>query len=331
MKPNKPIAVSINFDSFNENVGFPKGYKDPCFFDIFDRFLAFSSEYGFHYSIYIIGKDLENPELAARVKDWSDLGHEISNHSYSHFLNLGSQKTEVIRSEILKAHELIHKCTGKEPSGFVCPGWSSSPKIINELIDANYLYDASLFPSYIIYPAILKNAVNHIFKPKKFLEILNRRDILYPYTKPLTPFFADRNFKVTTASNPNKIIELPLPTLNRRSLAIWHTLLFVFSEKKSIKRISQCLTNYEYFYYLMHPADLADIADTDRKFHYTIERLNVPLKKKNELFRKVFDLFVREKREFVTMEKLALRFKNERIVLKDKSKNNTIADTSLVV
>ena len=80
-----PIAIDINFDSLNENLGFPSAFKDPSFFEVFDNFLYFSDKYNFKYSIYIIGKDLENPELKARVKDWSQAGHEIGNHIYPPF------------------------------------------------------------------------------------------------------------------------------------------------------------------------------------------------------------------------------------------------------
>ena len=80
---NDPIAININFDSLNENLGFPKSYRDPSFFEVFDRFLEFSNEFNFKYSIYIIGKDLENPEINSRVKAWSQAGHEIGNPKFS--------------------------------------------------------------------------------------------------------------------------------------------------------------------------------------------------------------------------------------------------------
>ena len=64
MTNSSPIAIDINFDSLNENLGFPKGFKDPSFFKVFDRFLELSNKYNFKYSLYFIGKDLENPEIA---------------------------------------------------------------------------------------------------------------------------------------------------------------------------------------------------------------------------------------------------------------------------
>lgn len=302
-----PIAININFDSLNENLGFPKNYRDPSFFEIFDRFLEFSNEYNFKYSIYIIGKDLENPEINARVKEWSQAGHEIGNHSYSHRLNIGALSEQALHDEILKSHDLISNCTGIEPKGFICPGWATSKKVVSELIKLNYLYDTSLFPSYLMIPAVLKNALNHIKRPDKFLEIISRKDILYAFTKPLTPFFADENFSKTTVENPNKLTILPLPALNR-SLALWHTLFFIFGEAKTKNKISKFLENYENFYYLLHPADLIDTKDLEKNRLYTIERINISLSEKKKVMREAFELFKQSERPIVTMQELALNF-----------------------
>jgi len=307
---NHPIAININFDSLNENLGFPKGYRDPSFFEVFDRFMEFSNEYKFKFSIYIIGKDLENAEINSRVKDWSQAGHEIGNHSYSHRLNIGGLPEQTLRDEILKSHGLINNCIGKEPKGFICPGWSTSKKVVSELIKLNYLYDTSLFPSYLMIPMVIKNALNHIKRPDKFIEIINRKDIFYPFVKPLTPFFADINFKKTTYDNPNKITILPLPALNR-SMALWHTLFFIFGESKTKNKISDYLNKCEYFYYLLHPADLIDQNDLEKDRLYTIERINVPLDDKKRVMREAFELFKNSGRPFVTMQDIAITF-NER-------------------
>jgi len=302
-----PIAININFDSLNENLGFPAGFKDPSFYEVFDNFLHFSDKHNFKYSIYIIGKDLENPELRTRVKDWSDAGHEIGNHSYSHHLNLGGLKKDALQYQVLKAHELIHTTTGKEPRGMICPAWATSARVIEVLIENNYIYDTSVFPSFIIYPSVAKNALNHVSKPGKFKEIVTRRDILYPFTKPTKPFFSDKNYKVVDANTKEKIVVLPLPTLSRTRMAIWHTLLFVFGIQKGRKKLQQYLDTYNYFYYLMHPADLmAEESVKDKK--HTIERMNVPLAVKMQYAEEIFDVIKNTGRPIVTMEQLAQQF-----------------------
>jgi peptidoglycan/xylan/chitin deacetylase (PgdA/CDA1 family) len=309
---NKPISLNINFDSLNENAGFPRGYKDKSFFEVFDRFLKLADEFNFKYSIYIIGKDLENEEIKARVKEWSQKGHEIGNHSYRHCLNIGGLNNSELQYEILKSHELIHNCTNIEPKGFICPGWSTSSKVLKVLIDNNYLYDTSLFPSPIIYPAIFKNALNHLSKPQKVVEIITRRDYLFPFTKPISAFISDSNYKETSVFNEKKIVVLPLPTLKRFSLAMWHTLLFVFNKDKGLNSLNEFLKQHDYFYYLMHPADLTGENDIDKNHNHTIERMNVDLITKEILMRDVLDMFHHSKRPIITMQEMAMNFIDEK-------------------
>tara|TARA_B110000902_G_C13902392_1_gene434892 strand:- start:97 stop:606 length:510 start_codon:yes stop_codon:yes gene_type:complete len=167
-------------------------------------------------------------------------------------------------------------------------------------------------------PAVMKNALNHIRRPNKFLEIINRKDILFPFTKPLTPFFADENFAKTSFENPNKITILPLPALNR-SLALWHTLFFIFGEAKTKVKISKFLDNCEYFYYLLHPADLIDQTDLEKNRLYTIERLNIPLNDKKKVMREAFELFKQSGRLILTMQELAINFNEKEKTVHNKT------------
>ena len=155
-----PIAININFDSLNQAYGFPEGFRDPSFFEGMDRFLEIANHYQAPLSIFVIGRDLQNPEIYARVRDWSNAGHEIGNHSWAHPVNLGRLAPEKIHDEVFRTHELITNCTGKEPTGFIAPAWSTSKTLVNTLIDLGYLYDTSLFPSMILYPAIIMNALH---------------------------------------------------------------------------------------------------------------------------------------------------------------------------
>ncbi|HSY76061.1 MAG TPA: hypothetical protein VK890_04345, partial [Bacteroidia bacterium] len=125
--------------------------------------------------------------------------------------------------------------------------------------------------------------------------------------KPLTPFYADKNFKTVNASAKEKILIMPLPTISRFSFSMWHTLIFIFGVEKSKKRLSNYLNHYKYFYYLMHPADLMDIAVVKDTKH-TIERMEVSYDVKANYVTEAFELIKQSKRPIVTMEQLALNF-----------------------
>jgi len=60
----KYTAVNLHLDSLGHGYGFPRGYRDPTFFDVSERFMKIAEKYDFKYSIYVIGKTLKNPKTA---------------------------------------------------------------------------------------------------------------------------------------------------------------------------------------------------------------------------------------------------------------------------
>jgi len=109
----KNIGLSINLDSMRECLKLagageaPAGFRDSAFFEIMDRFLSLAGRWQAPLTIFVIGRDLEDPANRARVAEWSALGHEIGNHTYSHFQNLGNLPPARIRDEIRRTHDLI--------------------------------------------------------------------------------------------------------------------------------------------------------------------------------------------------------------------------------
>jgi peptidoglycan-N-acetylglucosamine deacetylase len=302
-----PIAININFDSLNQAYGFPAGFRDPSFFEGMDRLLQIANRYQAPLSIFVIGRDLENPEIYARVKDWSDAGHEIGNHSWSHPVNLGRLSPDMIRDEITRAHEMIAKCTGKEPTGFIAPAWSTSKTLVNTLIDLNYLYDTSVFPSFLLYPAMITNALHFLGQPSEIKNILSRADWLGPILRPTRPFLAGKDFQVLESDEEEdeSILILPLPTINRIMPCIWHSVGFMLGWKLIQKQLIKLLNDHKGFYYLLHPADFLGPEDQDKKHQHSLYRMSIPLQKKMEYLEKIFLQLAESGRPIVTMHDLA--------------------------
>lgn len=301
-----PIAININFDSLNQAYGFPEGFRDPSFFEGMDRFLKIANRYQAPLSIFVIGRDLQNPEIFARVRDWSNAGHEIGNHSWSHPMDLGRLSPEKIRDEISRTHEIINKCIGKEPTGFIAPAWSTSKPLVNTLIDLDYLYDTSVFPSLLLYPAILQNFFKVLFnKPHEARQVLNRADWLGPINNPAQPFLAGREFQVLESDEEKSIMILPLPTINRIMPCIWHTVGFVLGWKFIKHQVDFILRNHKSFYYLLHPGDFLGIEDQDKRYQHSLYRMKEPLQNKLKYLEAIFNQFSQYNRPIVTMHELA--------------------------
>jgi peptidoglycan-N-acetylglucosamine deacetylase len=305
----KPIAISLNFDSLNEAYGFPKNFKDPSFGEGFGRLAELCAKYSFPLSIYVIGKDLSDPERASAVKEWSAQGHEIGNHSWSHHFNLGSLSSAELKDEVHRSHDLISETIGIEPKGFVSPCWSTSAKLVETLLDLDYLYDTSAFPSFLLYPMVGKIALNHWKNPLKGLNALRRKDWLGPIKFPNIPFYLDSKMKVYKIDGDGRILILPLPSSGRLSPAIWHTIGFMFGWNFVRKAVTKLAAEQEGFYYLIHPADFLGVNDINKEFKHSLERMDVPLTEKLKYLDKVFSLLKESRRPVKTMKEIALEIK----------------------
>jgi len=315
----KTIAFNINFDSMNEAFGFPKGFRDPSFFGVFDRFNELALKYNFKYSIFIIGKDLENPEVAARVRDWSDQGHEIGNHTWSHPMNLGALTQSGIEDEVLRAHEIIHTTTGVEPKGFIAPAWNCSETVWDVLIDNNYLYDTSIFPSLLLYPMVLKMAINHFKDKVRLKKILSRKDWLYPFKHNSEPFMyrgKDRS---------RELAILPLPTTRFSKLGFWHTINFIFGQRSGKKLLSSFFKDENSFYYLLHPADLIEKSDIEFIYNNSLERFDIPLNLKLNYLDECIKICIESGSKVELMQELA-----KQTIDSDKIIRNNLNENRLV-
>lgn len=291
----KYAAININLDSFGEAYGFPKDYDDPAFSSIMDRFFRVSDKYGFKYSIFVIGKDLKRSSNRRAVSTWSHMGHEIGNHSWSHPLNLGSLPKDKLLEEVKKSHDIITESAGKAPKGFIAPNWSSSANLREVLMSLDYEYDTSTWPSLLMYPVLLKLLYNYK-KDKRFLKILQRRDYHYP-------LMAQREANVIR-KHGRSLVSLPLPT-NKWRISCWHTTVFEFGWKLHSILLKSCLKDVEFFYYLVHPADLAGRKEADASRNFSLERMEHDLKEKEELFERAIEEIAGSGRKLVTMRELS--------------------------
>ncbi len=291
---NDPISISLNFDSLNEAYGFPPGYRDPSFFAAFDRMAELAARHDFPLSIFIIGRDLEHPEHAAQVRAWAQMGHEIGNHTWSHYFNIGSLPRQTIRDEIVRAHETIAEAAGAEPVGFICPAWATSRAVIETLVEQRYEYDTSTFPSALLYPMTAKIALNHRRHPRKALRMLHRKDWHAPLFAPLKPFLDKRGIMV-----------LPLPTQARLSPAIWHTIGFALGWERCFAGMRALLASHPGFYYLIHPGDFLAPEELHPQYRHMLARMDVPIEQKMARLEEAFAIMDESGRPKMTLRQAA--------------------------
>ena len=166
----KLCAVSVDLDSIEcyyriHGLGEPPpGLGDIIMRRALPRFAALFARRGIPATLFVVGRDLElegggdaaeaakaaRAQLGVLVK----AGHELGNHSYSHFYDLARRDRGVIRRELGRAHTLLREVMGGAgPVGFRAPGYDVSVALLDEVAAAGYLYDSSVFPAPLYYSA----------------------------------------------------------------------------------------------------------------------------------------------------------------------------------
>lgn len=274
--------------------GYPEGYVDPTYRQVMDRLLALGREFQLPYSLYAIGRDLDDPFACERLRALAGAGREIGNHTWNHYMDLGALALDAMREEIVRTHERLEDAVGVAPRGFISPAWCYSARLMRLLNELGYRYDMSQFPSLLYYPFVIKNALDHIGHSEKLRRVLNRRDWPQPIVGSREPHLQD------------DVMVFPVPTTpGPLGIAVWHTTGFLLGWERHFALLRAAVKAGRFFYYVVHPADLTcdeDFAGTE-KTH--LERAGGSLEEKTRRLRESLAVIRDANREWVTMAQMA--------------------------
>jgi len=291
---NGYVSVALHLDSMAHAAGYPSGYLDPTYRQVVDRFLALADEFGFRYSMYPIGRDLEDRHACARLREISAQGHELGNHTWNHYTDTGALPVAELREEIVRTHEKLVDEVGVQPRGFIAPAWSYSDRLLRLLAELGYRYDMSAFPSWLYYPFVAKNALNHLSHGEKFRRVLNRRDWLQPLTGPRDPYLK------------HGVVVIPVPTTaGPVATAVWHTTGFLLGWERHFALLRNAIAARPYFHYVVHPADLTCAEDFTGSETMYLERAGGSLEEKQRRLRESLSILKESGKQWVTLGEMA--------------------------
>ncbi len=103
-------------------------------------------------TFFAIGRDILHGDNGDRLRDLSQQGHEIGNHSLNHLYDLTRRSLAEQQHEVRGGADAIEAATGKRPVGFRSPGYTMTDALFSVLEGENVRYDASVFacPSYYV-------------------------------------------------------------------------------------------------------------------------------------------------------------------------------------
>ncbi|MFN8250488.1 MAG: polysaccharide deacetylase family protein [Ferruginibacter sp.] len=259
-KKKIPASISLDLDdqwSYMKVHG-DDGWEDfpsyldivvPIFLDVFDRL-------DIRITFFVVGQDAAIERNHPILRSIIERGHEIGNHSFHHESWLKTYSKEKIEEEIRIAEEAIQKATGVTTHMFRGPGFSWSNDLLEVLEKRNYIFDASILPTYIS-PLMRKYyfAKSKLTKEQKE----SRKELFGSYKEGFYPLKPYRwKFK-----SGRSLLEIPVTTMPFFKIPFHQSyLLYISGYSKLLMRfylwfsIMMCRITKTPPSYLLHPLDL---------------------------------------------------------------------------
>lgn len=247
----------------------------PIFLDVFDRL-------DIKITFFVVGQDAAIERNHKILRSIIERGHEIGNHSFHHESWLKTYSKEKIEEEIKIAEEAIHSATGVTTNMFRGPGFSWSNDLLEVLQKRNYLFDASILPTYIS-PLMRKYyfAKSKLTKEQKE----SRKELFGSYKEgfyPLKPY----KWKLKSG---NHLLEIPVTTMPFFKLPFHQSyLLYISGYSKWLMKmylrfsIFMCRITKTPPSYLLHPLDLIGGDDVPQLSFFP--GMDIKSEKKMEVF-----------------------------------------------
>ncbi|MEO8762875.1 MAG: polysaccharide deacetylase family protein, partial [Ginsengibacter sp.] len=207
-------------------------------------------------TFFVVGQDAAIEKNHTVLKMIVDRGHEVGNHSFHHESWLKTYSKEKIEEEIRIAEEAIFTATGTRTNTFRGPGFSWSNDLLEVLQKRNYIFDASILPTYIS-PLMRRY---YFWKSKLSKEEKESRKELFGSFKegfyPLKPF-------TWIFENKKTLLEIPVTTMPVFKIPFHQSyLLYISGVSLRLMRmylrfaIFMCKITKTQPSYLLHPLDL---------------------------------------------------------------------------
>jgi peptidoglycan/xylan/chitin deacetylase (PgdA/CDA1 family) len=148
----KLAAVSVDLDEI-DNYAAIHGLSgslavahDAVYQKAVPRFAALFAARNMPATFFAVGRDLDKRENAARLRALHQQGHEIGNHSLSHYYDLTRRDVATQRAEVRGGADAIEAAVGTRPVGFRAPGYTIDDGLFEVLASEGVGYDSSVFP-----------------------------------------------------------------------------------------------------------------------------------------------------------------------------------------
>tara|TARA_Y100000294_G_C8530455_1_gene326722 strand:+ start:178 stop:1104 length:927 start_codon:yes stop_codon:yes gene_type:complete len=275
-KQNGTIQIDVDeLWTILKYFGFDQKSSDQVYLSSIPRMLDLFDQFNFKATFFIVGKDAQNPKKIKTLKQMIKRGHELANHSLSHIKGLSNESFRAKEKEILEADKILSDISGKKICGFRAPGYSVDEEILDILEENGYLYDSSVFPSF------LRTLISKVEQKKE-------EGFAYGgFKNSMAPLSVYRPLEGKLWKRGNRrLVEIPVTTIP--FLRIPFHMAYVYASHTKLFDIGFFLTRKfaPTFNYVLHGIELVDELN-DLRFPQEF-KVNVPITKRMEIYKRIF-------------------------------------------
>lgn len=254
--PNRFIAVSIDLDHESD---YAKVYgihnfspaTEYLYEQSLPRVLKLLDEFRAKATFFVVGRDVANKTRLRVLKTILQYGHEIANHTFSHYHNFHNLGSKMKLEEIEKAHEAVWHHFRYKMVGFRAPGYNIDSETLHILKKLGYWYDSSVHPT-IAHP-ILRLALYWKTRERASLASMGPLSVI---TAPIVPYRCDLS-SVTQIEPSSSFVEIPVTVVPFVRLPIFGTTHLALGARY-FQTIAPFLQKLSVINFEVHGIDLID-------------------------------------------------------------------------
>jgi hypothetical protein len=248
-----PGYLSCDVDTIDRHLqgyGFPDEAPDDLVYrTAVPRLLELLDELGLRCTFFIVARDAL--DQAPLLRDMVARGHEVASHSWHHEQPFGRLSDTELAYELEASRRVLGRVTGEECVGFRAPAWDVDDRVLTAIAAAGYRYDASLFPTPLLWLSRLSVAA----RSRRAKDVLSMNVLRHAFARAVP--------HTLTVGGGRTLLEVPATVSPLTRLPYYHTFGYLvprllFGALYADVRRAGRPVSYEF-----HAADLLDFV-TDR-------------------------------------------------------------------
>jgi len=249
-------TISVDLDALDSQLkGYglvPKDYKNTVYDKAVHRFLDLFLEFNIKATFFVVGKDVLREDNRLIIKKISESGHEIANHTMNHLHGFKRLSRREKEKEIKDMEDVVSNIICEPIIGFRAPSWNVDEETIEILEERGYLYDSSIFPTYLL--PLLRLA--HFIKSRGKERFNSLGGRLIHGLSPTIPYTPSKG-KIWKRGKMD-IVEWPISVTPILRIPLYGTFLFSTGMYLFRSSLSGFRKRNSLFMYELHGIDLLD-------------------------------------------------------------------------